>query len=255
MTDATLRVRMRRGDILAGTFLKTPAHELIEVLAISGLDFICLDAEHAPFDRARMDACLAIGRGLNFPILVRVPEGTAPELLKALDSGATGVVIPHVSSPKKAIDVVRWSRFGHGGRGYAGSSRWAGFASRSMSEILEQSATETIVIGQIEEPEGLAAISEIATTDGLDGLFIGPADLAVCLDETDMNAPPVLDAMHTVAEAAKHNGIAAMTFKPDAEGAKVLTEYGITTFFIGSDHAFALATAKKLAHDMLTITN
>ncbi|NBC94954.1 MAG: aldolase, partial [Deinococcus-Thermus bacterium] len=53
----TLRARMRAGETLAGTFLKTPAHELIEVLAGSGLDFVCLDAEHAPFDRARTDAC------------------------------------------------------------------------------------------------------------------------------------------------------------------------------------------------------
>ena len=253
MTNATLKNRMRRGDTLAGTFLKTPAHDLIEVLAMSGLDFVCLDAEHAPFDRARMDSCLAVGRALHFPILVRVPDGTSSELLKALDSGATGVVVPHVATKEKAADIARWSRFGHGGRGYAGSSRWAGFATRPMSEILEQSEEETIVIGQIEEPEGVAAIDKIAATKGLDGVFVGPADLAVCLGETDINAAPVLDAMKTVANAASRNGIAAMTFTPDAEGAKALFDCGITTFFIGSDHAFALATAKRIAADVHAI--
>ena len=102
MKDATLKTRMRRRDILAGTFLKTPAHDMVEVLATSGLDFICLDAEHAPFARARMDACLAVGRAMGFPILVRVPDGTPSELLRVLDSGAVGVVVPHVTTPKKS---------------------------------------------------------------------------------------------------------------------------------------------------------
>ena len=69
---ANLRNRMAAGDMLAGTFLKTPSVEMIEILAKTGLDFLCIDAEHAPFDRARMDACLAVARALDFPILVRV---------------------------------------------------------------------------------------------------------------------------------------------------------------------------------------
>ncbi len=71
---ANLRSRMAAGDMLAGTFLKTPSVEMIEILSQTGLDFLCIDAEHAPFDRARMDACLAVARALDFPILVRVPS-------------------------------------------------------------------------------------------------------------------------------------------------------------------------------------
>lgn len=246
---------MLRGDILAGTFLKTPAHEWIEVLARSGLDFVCLDAEHAPFDRARMDACLAVGRALDFPVLVRVPDGTAAEILKALDSGAVGIVVPHVATPEKAANIAMWARFGHGGRGYAGSTRWAGFATRTMPEILAQSREETIVIGQIEEPEAVDAIDAIAATDGLDGVFVGPADLAVCLGETDINCPPVLDAMRTVAEAAKRHGRAAMTFPANAEGAKALTATGMTTFFIASEHGFALTTARQTAADVHALSD
>ena len=250
MSDANLRTRMLAGDILTGTFLKTPTHDWVEVLALSGLDFICLDAEHAPFDRARMDACLAVGRALDFPVLVRVPDGTQAEILKALDSGAVGVVVPHVATPEKAANIAKWSRFGHGGRGYAGSSRWAGFATRTMPEILAQSQEETIVIGQIEEPEGVAAIDDIAATEGLDGVFVGPADLAVCLGETDITAAPVVDAMRTVADAAKRHGKTAMTFTPNAAGAKALVEQGMTMFFIASEHAFALNTARQYVAEM-----
>ncbi len=250
MSDHNLRARMLRGDILAGTFMKTPAPEWVEILAFSGLDFICLDAEHAPFDRARMDACLAVGRALDFPVLVRVPDGTQAEILKALDSGAVGVVVPHVATPEKARNIAKWSRFGHGGRGYAGSHRWAGFGTRPMADILAQSTEETIVIGQIEEPEAVAAIDAIAATEGLDGVFVGPADLAVCVGETDITSAPVVDAMRTVADAAKRHGKAAMTFTPNAAGAKALTEQGMTMFFVGSEHAFALTAARQTVADM-----
>ena len=124
-----------------------------------------------------------------------------------------------------------------------------------MPEVLAQSAEETIVIGQIEEPEGVAAINEIAATDGLDGVFVGPADLAICLGLADINAAPVLDAMRMVADAAKRHGIAAMTFTLNAASANALMKYGISTFFIGSDHAFALATAKQIAADVHAIDN
>ena len=93
--------KMLSGQILAGTFLKTPNYILVEVLAQSKLDFICIDAEHAPFDRAALDQCLAISRALDFPVFVRVGEGSAKEILWALDSGAVGLVIPHEIVLKK----------------------------------------------------------------------------------------------------------------------------------------------------------
>ena len=250
MSFSTLRRRMLDGEILAGTFLKTPVPELVEVLAASGLDFIALDAEHSPIDRARGDACLAIARALDFPTLVRVPDGTQAEILKVMDSGALGVVVPHVATPEKAADIAKWSRFGHGGRGYAGSTRWAGFTTRPMADVLKQSAEETIVIGQIEEPEGVEAIDAITATEGLDGVFVGPADLAVCLGLSNPAAPEVRAAMEKVAEAAKRNGCASMTFAPDAASAAEINELGMTMFFIGSDHTMMLATARSVADDL-----
>lgn len=77
MGIADFKQRMASGAPLAGTFLKTASHELVEIFARSELDFICLDAEHAPFDRARMDACMAVSRALDFPVLVRVADGSA----------------------------------------------------------------------------------------------------------------------------------------------------------------------------------
>lgn len=244
---------MRRGDMLAGTFLKTPNLQMIEILALSGMDFVCLDAEHAPFDRSAIDACMAIGRAQDFPILVRVPDGNQAEILKALDCGATGLVIPHVATPEKAANVAKWSRFGHGGRGYAGSSRWASYTTKTMPELLKQSAEETVVIAQIEEPEGVEAIDAIASTDGIDGLFVGPADLAVCLGVNNPSAPEVMEAMATVGAAAKQHKRTAMTFIPNMSKAQELADLGLTMFFVGSEQSFILDAGRAIASDLKEI--
>lgn len=250
MAKENLRARMLRGDVLSGTFLKTPAFQMIEILAMSGMDFVCLDAEHAPFDRIAIDACMAVGRALDFPILVRIPDGNQAEILKVLDCGATGIVVPHVATSEKAADIAKWSRFGHGGRGYAGSSRWADYTSRTMPELLKKSAEETIVIAQIEEPEGVEAIDAIAATDGIDGLFVGPADLAVCMGLTDTSAPEVMAAMKTVGDAAKAHGCGAMTFIGNTSQAAALKALGIHMFFVASEQSFILSAAKTVADDL-----
>lgn len=232
--------------MLCGTFVKTPDVQIIEVLAMAGLDFICLDAEHAPFDRARMDTCLAMAKALDLPCLVRVPEGTPAQILMALDSGASGVVIPHCYSAEKAADVAKAARFGHGGRGYAGSTRFAGYATKGMPDVLAMTE-ETIVLGQIEEPEGVEAIDAIAATPGIDGLFVGPADLAVCYGKTDMNDPMVREAMGKVGDAAKQHGKAAVTFAPNTEPLDALRDLGMSMLFFASEHAWILQGARKIA--------
>ncbi len=247
MTTELLRDRMLRGDVLSSTFLKTPALQLVEVLALSGMDCVALDAEHAPFDRVSMDACLGVARALGFPALVRVPDGSASAILTALDSGAVGVIVPHVDTVEKAKVVAQAARFGHGGRGFAGSTRWAGYATRPMADILAKCRAETVVIGQIEEPEAVDAIDDIAAVEGLDGLFVGPADLAVCFGKTDSAAPEVRDAIGKVGKAARKHGKCLVTFAPNTSWVPDLKALGVTMFFIGSEHGFMLDGAKQVA--------
>ncbi|WP_420860706.1 HpcH/HpaI aldolase family protein [Algirhabdus cladophorae] len=247
MGFAGFREKMLSGAPLAGTFLKTPSIEIIEVLAKSGLDFLCLDCEHAPFDRARMDGCMAVARALDFPMLVRVGDSSPREILQALDAGAVGLVVPHVDSVEKAQAVAKSARYGHGGRGYAGSSRWAGYATRPMPEILEQSRNETVVIAQIEEPEGVDAAAHIAAVDGIDALFLGPADLSVAYGHEHQTSDDLMNALQRVGEATKAAGKAYVTFVPDAAKAQDWQKYGLSVFFIASEHAWMLQGARTAA--------
>jgi len=242
-----LRARMARGDTLVGTFLKTPAHELVEVLAPSGLDFLCLDAEHAAFDRARTDACLALARALGLPALVRVPWGRPEHIQSALDAGATGIVVPHVSDAATAAQVARAARFGRGGRGFAGATRWAGFGTQAMADLLARSRDETVVIAMIEEPEGVAAAPAIAATPGIDALMLGPADLAVALGETDLAGAGLARAYEAVGVACRAAGTTFATWVPDPGAARARHDAGVRMFFAASEHAWMRAGATDAA--------
>lgn len=235
MSIATFRKKMLSGAPLAGTFVKTPAYEIVEMLAKSKLDFICLDGEHAPFDRARLDMCLAIGKALDFPIVVRVPSASQENILQALDSGAAGIVAPHIYTVEKAEELARLSRFGHHGRGFAGGTRWAGWGGTPMADLVQRSKDETIVIAQIEEPEAVDAVDEIAAVEGIDGLFVGPSDLSLAYGEFGPMSPPLVAAYETSGAACKAHGKAYMTFVRNAEEAAKLAEFGVTMFFIGSE--------------------
>ncbi|NBB82462.1 MAG: aldolase [Alphaproteobacteria bacterium] len=243
---ASFRRRLLDGDLLVGTWVKTPAMAIVEVLGRAGLDVACLDAEHAPFDRRDLDACLFAGAAAGLPMLVRTVDGTPTTLLQALDLGATGVLVPHVRTAAEAEAIARAGRFGPGGRGYAGSTRFAGYTTRPMAATLAAGRAETALIGQIEDAEALDAIDAIAAVDGLDALFLGRVDLSVSLGVDDPAHPDVVAAMERVCAAARARDRRLGMFLANPAEIPFWRERGVTLFLIGSDQGFVLSGARAL---------
>ncbi|MEL7461980.1 MAG: aldolase/citrate lyase family protein [Pseudomonadota bacterium] len=237
---------VRGGKRLIGTFVKTAEPMIVELLAGSGLDFICLDGEHGPLDRGRLDACLAVGRALGFPCLVRVPAARAEYILQALDMGAAGLVIPHVDSGEKAAEMGKLSRFGDGGRGYAGSTRGSDWGAGGMPGVLARGG-DPVVLVQIEEPAGVEDAHAIASAPGVDGVFLGPADLTVGYGLTDVGSDTLDTAYATVGAAVKTAGRAYATFAATVADAPPLEAHGVTLMFVGSELTWMVAGAKAAA--------
>ena len=250
MAIADFRRRMLAGEPLVGTFVKTPEVAIIEVLAMTGLDWLCLDCEHAPIDRRSMDAPLAIARALGLPMVVRVETAAPAPILQALDCGAVGVLVPHVDSVAKARDVARWAHFGDGGRGYAGSTRWAGYAGTSIADNLQRNRDEVLVLAQIEDAAALPVVDEIAAVAGIDSLFVGPADFAVALGAPSPYDPIVLAAYDRVDAAAKRHGRNVSTMAATPDIARMLRGHGVTAFLMGSEHGFMLSAARATVAEL-----
>jgi len=180
------RKRLEDGEPLIGTFLKTPSPIVAEVLGLSDLDVVAIDIEHAPFGRVELDLCIAALRAAEIPSLARIADDSPTEIRNALDSGATGIVVPHVTSAKQAAAIVKAAHFGEGGRGYAGSSRAADFTTKSMADHIADSREQTTVVAQIEDLAALDNVAEIAGVAGIDCVFIGRVDLAVAIRRTPL---------------------------------------------------------------------
>ncbi|MCH7822866.1 MAG: aldolase [Proteobacteria bacterium] len=250
MTDANrrnFRQRLVNGDLLIGTWVKTPSPIVCEVLGKSDLDALCLDAEHAPFGRAELDACIAATRAANMTPLVRVPSADPHNILNALDCGAAGIVVPHVRTVEDAEAICQRSLYGPGGRGFAGSSRAAGFAGKAIADQLRESAEQTTIIAQIEDVDALNVIDEIAAVERLDCLFIGRIDLTVALGKTDPNDPEIIDAVASICAAGQKANIAVGMFVTDVAEVRQWQDLGASLFLLQSDQAFLLAGAAKLA--------
>jgi 2-keto-3-deoxy-L-rhamnonate aldolase RhmA len=247
MSEATLRERLVNMEFLIGLFVKTPAHEVIEVLALSGVDFVCLDSEHAAFDRARLDLCLAMAKALGLPSLVRVSHAAPEAILQVLDSGATGVLVPHVDSLEKAKQVARWAHYGEAGRGYAGTTRMGAFGTLPRGEILEFNRTQNIVIAQIEDPSGVDEVDEIAAVEGIDALFIGKADLTVGYGASDPSDEIIEKAYDKIVAAGKKAGKPVAGFVGGVKAIAGVRERGISVGFVGSEQSLILSGARAIA--------
>jgi staphyloferrin B biosynthesis citrate synthase len=237
------------GKPLLGTFLKTPHPHVVEVLASGGLDCICIDAEHAPFGRSAIDLCLMAARAGRLPALVRPASGAAHELLNALDCGADGILVPHIRSAEEARALARQAHYGPGGRGYAGSSRAAGYGSTSISDHLAASAARTTVIAQIEDAEALDEIDAIAAVEGIDALFVGRIDLTISLGCSSPDDPRVIAAVELIVAACKRAGCASGMFLSRTADVAAWRTKGSSLFLLASDHNFIRSGAQNMRVD------
>ncbi len=245
---STFRQRLVANERIVGTFQKTPNAPITELLGMSGLDCVCIDAEHAPFDRASIDVCVLAARGIDLPSLVRVPSADPCHVLNALDLGASGVMVPHVASADAAREIVRASRYVKNGRGYSGSTRAAGYSTRTMPHVVAAANESVAVILQIEDESAVERIEDIAAVEGVDALFVGRMDLTVSIGASASDDPRVLEAVRRICAAARRHRRCVGMFTPTTAEAIHWWREGVSFFLLGSDQQWVLNGARDLAN-------
>lgn len=245
---ASFRSRVTAKESLIGTFVKTPAYQNIEVLGTSGLDFVVLDAEHAPFDRGCLDTCCLAAKAYELPALVRTAGSNPQHVLEALDLGATGVLIPHVNTVDTAVQISQASRYreANGQRGYSNSPRAGGYGRTPMSVHVEQSDQQTTLIAQIETAAAVDAAEGIASVPGIDALFIGRADLALSYRVDRLDHPILQEAVEHICHIGQKTGTALGMFLPDASDISTYQALGVSFFVIASDQTLLRQAASGL---------
>jgi 4-hydroxy-2-oxoheptanedioate aldolase len=218
----SLRQRVMYGDTVYGLVIKAPAPAIIEMCAAAGFDFAIIDTEHGSGDITEVEHHIRAAESFGMPALVRVGVNEPIEILRALDSGAAGIIVPHVKTKREAQRVVAAAHYPPiGRRGLATTTRAGRHAFRQVKEHLAEAAENTLVIVQIEDPEGVERAQEIAAVPYIDMLFIGPTDLALSLGYPgDNDHPRVVEAIDQVRKAvAGHHKLGLAAFARDAADA------------------------------------
>lgn len=240
------RSRLIAGEPLIGTFMKVPASQNTEVLALEGFDFVMLDEEHAPWDRVTLDTALLAARAFGTAGLVRIARPDANSVLAVLDDGAIGIMCPHVDTAEKARAIASWSRY-HGGTRGAGASRgsdYGGYGKRESDET-------TAVICMIEDRQALEHLDAIAAVEGIDALFLGRGDLGLSLGNATDPVPVLKDVVERIVEVAKAHGkpVSAVVQSIRSDEAKWLIDLGVTAMMVASDLGLLRQAARGALKD------
>jgi 4-hydroxy-2-oxoheptanedioate aldolase len=249
LPENTFKAALSGGKLQIGLWSSLCSNIVTEIVADSGFDWILLDTEHSPNEVPDLLSQMqALSRGTATAI-VR-PAWNDPVLIKRiLDIGATCVLVPYVQNAEEASRAVAATRYPPSGvRGVTGSGRAARYG--RIKDYLRQANEQICVLVQVETREALDRLDEIAAVDGVDGVFIGPADLAASLGH-------VGNPQHSEVQAAIETALARLravgkpagilSFAP--EEARRYIEWGCSFVAVGSDLALLARSADGLASE------
>lgn len=238
-------LRARQQQI--GIWSSLASNVSVELLAGAGFDWVLLDMEHAPNELPMVHSQLQAAMGSNTHPIVRPPWNDMVTIKRVLDLGAQTLLIPYIETEEQARNAVAYTRYSpQGVRGYASASRASGFG--RIADYPAKAADELCVLLQVESRLGLDNLERIAAVDGVDGLFVGPGDLAAALGHVGNVKHPdvqatVEDAIRRIVATGKPAGILI----GDETLAQRYIELGCTFTAVGSDVGLLVRAVDQLA--------
>ena len=242
MRPNRLRQMHRAGQVIVNAWLSIPSAYAAEVVAHAGFDAATVDCQHGMMGFAEAVAMLQAVSSTAAVPMVR-PSGNDPaEIMRLLDAGAYGVICPMISTAADAARLVAACRYAPAGRRSFGPARGLLYGG---ADYFAQANAEIVVLAMIETREALGNLPEILATPGLDGVYVGPNDLAIELGQpprAEHDHPEVIAAVALVREAVRARGLIAGIFCSDGPAARRRVAEGFGLVTPGND-----ATTLRLA--------
>lgn len=238
------RERLRRGDQLIGTMLTLTAPAVAEILALSGVDWLFIDAEHSVFATAELQAALQAAQSV--PSLVRLASTAEEPIKKALDIGAAGIIVPQVNSAEQAAQVVRWAKYAPQGTRGVGIGRAHGYGLQ-LQDYIAHANERTAVVVQAEHIDAVNQIEAIVQVAGVDAVLVGPYDLSASMGHIgQVDHPEVVQAIERVTAACLSAGVRLGIFGVSAEAVQPYIDKGYTLIVAGVDTLFLAGGVRRV---------
>lgn len=243
-----LRDKITEGATVYGIFVMMSEPAVSEILGFAGFDYCIIDTEHAPGGILDVQQQLRAAEIGGLTPLVRVTKNEESLILRTLDAGAGGIVVPQVNTAGEAAAAVRAARYAPAGsRGIAGVVRAAQYGFVPLAEYIDGVNSETLVLTQVEHIDAVRNLDEILAVEGLDGIFIGPTDLSQSMGLTGQFGHPELrQTIETVIKKGVAAGKIVGMFCLNAEDAKHWREAGANLICIGTDSMLFAAAVREL---------
>jgi 4-hydroxy-2-oxoheptanedioate aldolase len=238
---------LRAGQPQIGLWSTLSSNYTVELVAGAGFDWILLDSEHSPSDLENLLTQLQAAAPYPSHPIVRIPWNDMVTVKRVLDIGAQSLLIPYVSSADEARNAVSFTRYPPAGvRGVAGTTRATRFG--RVKDYARRAHEEICLLVQVETQQALDNVEAICGIDGVDGVFIGPADLHASLGHAGEIANPKVkplidDAIRRIRKAGKAPGI----LTPNEADARHWLECGALFVAVGSDAGLLARGAEALA--------
>jgi 4-hydroxy-2-oxoheptanedioate aldolase len=232
-----VRERVRIGEPTIGSFIGLGSPNVAEMMAHAGFDWLVVETEHNALDTAEIQHMLMAMSGTNVVPIVRLPSMNPVYIQRALDIGAMGIVVPLVRTAAEARAVVAATRYPPQGVRSFGALR-ASHYTYDNDDYFARANDHLLVVFIIETREALENLDEIAAVDGVDVLFIGPADLSIALGESPLNpASAALDAaVERVLEVGRRHGVAVGKGGSTPDDLRSMQAQGFTWLAYGPDY-------------------
>jgi 2-keto-3-deoxy-L-rhamnonate aldolase RhmA len=249
MNENAYRVRAERGEVQIGTWvtmIRTPA--VLTLLQAAGLDFARVDMEHSPFSMETVADMATLARALNFPLVVRPPEGNREWITRLLDAGVWNLHVPQVDTPEQAAEVASCCRYAP-----LGERGMYGFGPHTEYRTHMATANARVhVTAMLETKRAFDRLDEIASVPGINALTIGPTDLAQDLGVLGTPAQrQVLDAHRPrLGDAARKHGKALAMLTDNVEGVREMIALGATIINYSSDAAVLRASYASVVDEI-----
>ena len=242
LSNNKVKEKMASGKKVIGSFFSLGSTAVVEILGLAGLDFIMIDTEHGPFDVETAASFIMASELRGMTPMVRVKDYKRNSVLKMLDVGAMGLLVPFIKTVEEVKELVSYGKYRPVGDRGCGFGRKAGFGLEPMvaniNNYFNWANNETLIIPQCETVEALECIEEIAAIEGVDGIFIGPFDLSIAMNiPRQFSHPDFIAANQRVLKACKDNGKFCWTLGMTPDDAKAKFESGFDGV-LSADTAF-----------------
>ncbi|MCQ2990095.1 aldolase/citrate lyase family protein [Pseudomonas tremae] len=236
----TLKSKLGNGQPVYGLISSIPAPAAIELIAEAGFDFVIIDMEHVLINPETVENMIRVAESYGLTPLVRVADLNPKTLLRLLDGGAQGIVLPMIESPEQLADAIKACKYHPLGRRSLNAGRPGSFGKHSLAQYVEAANQQIMVVAMIESAEGVRRAAEIAAVPGLDMILEGAADLSQSLGMPwQIDQPDVQQALSDTWQAAQAAGVAYCTIPRQPGDAARWLARGVKAFVLGDERGIA----------------